>query len=96
MESWQARSRKGLQNGGGYFEMEKTMKASDLYVQTPDKQNSPRPGRAVGPWLPGKVRLMGQLLGTHFGLIPSSLHGMPGREAQISSFCRGDTEAKVF
>lgn len=64
MESWQARSRKGLQDGGGYFEMEKTMKASDLYVQTPDKQNSPHPGCAVGPWMPGKVSLMEQLLGT--------------------------------
>lgn len=46
-------------------------------------------------WGPEKVTLMGQLLGLPLGGIPLTLHGMPVREAQLSSFYRQDTEAKV-
>lgn len=40
----------------------------------------------------------GTAIGDAFMLMPLNLHGVPGRAAQLSSFCfcRGDTEAKVM
>lgn len=42
------------------------------------------------------MALMEQLLGIPCGVIPLHLHSIPVREAQSSSFSRGETEAKAL
>ena len=66
MESWQARSREGLQNGGGYFETEKFMKEHQTIVSDTG-QNSPRPRHAMDQEAWGKRGLIEQLLGMLLG-----------------------------
>lgn len=82
MESWQARSRKGLQDGGGHFRMEKAMKASDLCVETPDKIAQVQ----VMPWdcgSRGRRASWEQLLGMPLVGTPLNLHIMPVRDAEL-------------
>lgn len=82
MESWQARSRKGLRGGGGHFGMEKAMKASDLCVQTPDKIAQVQ----EMPWdrgSRGRQASWEQPLGMPLVETPLNLHSMPVRDAEL-------------
>lgn len=90
IESWQARRRKSLWDGGGYLEMEKALKGHQACVSRHQTKylEGMRWGEGGSP--------SGTSVGGALQAGPFGLQGVPVREAGLPPSCRGEAETAVF